>query len=135
MRYLLDTNACIAIVNGDPLSVRNRFDNEISLRSELFVSSVATFELWFGVAKSARVPENTRLLERFLSGAMGTLPFDEKDARVGGEIRAKLERDGVPIGAYDYLIAAQALNRGLTLVTANEREFRRVKGLQWQNWA
>ncbi len=56
-------------------------------------------------------------------------------ARAAGTLRAQLEAEGRPIGAYDVLIAGQALRRKLTLVTANVSEFRRVKGLVWQNWA
>lgn len=135
MKYLLDTNACIAIVNGEPAKVRSRFQKEVQHGSELFVSSIAAFELWFGVAKSARIQENAALLEAFLQGSALSLPFDPSDARVGGEIRAALARAGRPIGAYDILIAGQALSRNLTLVTANEREFSRIKGLRWENWA
>ena len=51
-----------------------------------------------------------------------------------GKLRAALERVGQPIGAYDVLIAGQALRRGLTLVTSNAREFGRVKGLLWEDW-
>jgi tRNA(fMet)-specific endonuclease VapC len=135
MKYLLDTNACIAIINGDPAKVRSRFQIEVQRNSELFVSSVAAFEMWFGVTKSARVSENTRLLQTFLGGRVVPLAFDMSDARSGGEIRATLERAGRPIGSYDLLLAGQAVNRGLTIVTANEREFRRVSGLRWENWA
>jgi tRNA(fMet)-specific endonuclease VapC len=63
------------------------------------------------------------------------LPFDERDAEVAGGIRAEIERHGKPIGAYDTLMAGQALRRGMTLVTANIAEFDRVAGLQWENWA
>ncbi len=63
------------------------------------------------------------------------LPLDDEDARVAGSIRAAMETKGKPIGAYDTLIAGQALARQLILVTANVSEFARVKGLTWQDWA
>jgi tRNA(fMet)-specific endonuclease VapC len=63
------------------------------------------------------------------------LPFDDDDARAAGAIRAELERAGTPIGAYDTLLAGQAIRRGLVLVTANVAEFERVTALQWTNWA
>jgi tRNA(fMet)-specific endonuclease VapC len=71
----------------------------------------------------------------FLAGPIRLLPFDEEDARAAGMIRAATESLGRPIGAYDLLIAGQALRHEMTLVTANVREFRRVKGLEWQDWA
>jgi tRNA(fMet)-specific endonuclease VapC len=61
--------------------------------------------------------------------------FDLADAKAAGEIRAKLQKAGALIGPYDLLIAGQARCRNLILVTANEREFRRVAGLRWENWA
>jgi tRNA(fMet)-specific endonuclease VapC len=62
------------------------------------------------------------------------LPFESEDAEVAGEIRADLERTGKPIGAYDLLIAGQAIRNKVTLVTANVSEFARVKGLLWDGW-
>ena len=135
MNYLLDTNACIALINGEPAQVRKRFEHATGESAQVFVSSVVTFELWYGVAKSKREEFNTRRLRTFLSGPVSVLPFEEADARAGGSVRAALEVSGKPIGAYDVLIAGQALHRQLTLVTANVSEFSRVKGLVWQDWA
>lgn len=74
-------------------------------------------------------------MRTFLSGLIGTLVFDEADARAAGEVRASLEAAGTPIGAYDAMIAAQAVRRGITLVTANVSEFARVDDLRWEDWA
>jgi tRNA(fMet)-specific endonuclease VapC len=65
---------------------------------------------------------------------LGLLDFDDEDARTAGQLRATLEKAGTPIGAYDLLIAGQALRRGLTVVTANTSEFSQVTGLSWQDW-
>ncbi len=135
MSYLLDTNACIALINGKPALVRSHFQKAASSDAQIYVSSVVTFELWYGVAKSARPTLNTQRLETFLSGPVVVLPFEGEDSRVAGVIRGSLEVSGKPIGAYDVLIAGQALARQLTLVTANVSEFSRVKGLSWQDWA
>ena len=70
----------------------------------------------------------------FLGGPVRVLEFGEEDARYAGEIRSSLERMGRPIGTYDLLIAGQALSRKLTLVTANVKEFGRVRGLDWEDW-
>jgi tRNA(fMet)-specific endonuclease VapC len=133
--YLLDTNACIALINGTSLAVRGRFQRAIRGGAQTYVSSVVTFELWYGVAKSVHRGLNTQRLEVFLAGPITLLPLEDEDARVAGSIRAALQASGTPIGAYDVLIAGQALARQLTLVTANVSEFSRVKGLAWQDWA
>jgi|ERR1035438_10024154 tRNA(fMet)-specific endonuclease VapC len=135
MIYLLDTNACIVLINGTPALVRSRFQKALQGSGQICVSSVVTFELWYGVAKSKRIVLNTQRLETFLSGPVTVLAFEDEDSRTAGAIRAELELSGKPIGAYDVLIAGQALARQLTLVTAKVSEFSRVKGLLWQDWA
>jgi tRNA(fMet)-specific endonuclease VapC len=135
MDYLLDTNACIALINGHPTAVRTRLQKADAAGSQILVSSLAVFELWYGVAKSARPEFNRKRLTTFLSGPVIALPFEAADAEAAGSIRAALEAAGKPIGAYDLLIAGQAVRHQLTLVTANVSEFSRVKGLVWQDWA
>jgi len=135
VNYLLDTNACIAIINANPVSVRARVAEAVSSGSQIFVSAVAAFELWYGVAKSSRPAANAERVEAFFAGPVSILPFEDDDAPTAGRLRADLERAGTPIGAYDLLIAAQARNRRLTLITANVKEFRRVKDLSWEDWA
>ena len=72
---------------------------------------------------------------RLLSAGFEQPPLDVDEARAAGEIRAELEARGTPIGACDYLIAAQARRRGATLVTSNMRAFERVPGLLVVDWA
>jgi tRNA(fMet)-specific endonuclease VapC len=133
--YLLDTNACIAVINGHPATVRARLQKATDGGAHVLVSSVAVFELWYGVVKSAREKFNRQRLATFLAGPIAVLPFENADARAAGTVRAVLEVSGRPIGAYDVLMAGQALHHQLTLVTANVSEFSRVKGLAWQDWA
>jgi tRNA(fMet)-specific endonuclease VapC len=135
VNYLLDTNACIALINGEPASVRKRYDRAKAAGGQIFVSSVAVFELWYGVFNSSRVAFNTNRVESFLSGSITLLGFEDEDARAAGSVRAGLEAVGKPIGVYDVLLAGQAMQQQLTLVTANVSEFSRVKGLIWQDWA
>ncbi|MGB8579759.1 MAG: type II toxin-antitoxin system VapC family toxin [Candidatus Sulfotelmatobacter sp.] len=135
MDYLLDTNACIALINGAPKPVRSRFQKAVRGAGQIYIPSIVTFELWYGAAKSSRVSLNTQRLEIFLSGPVTVLPLEEEDSRVAGSIRAELEKSGTPIGAYDVLIAGQALARQLTVITANVSEFSRIRGLSWQDWA
>ena len=134
MDYLLDTNACIALINGEPASVRARLQKATAAGARALVSSVAVFELWYGVAKSARQEFNRKRLTAFLAGPVTVLAFDDADAEFAGTIRATLEARGKPIGVYDLLMAGQAVRRNLTLVTADVSEFSRVKGLGWQDW-
>lgn len=115
--------------------MRKHFQKTTASGSEVFVSSVVVYELWYGVAKSARLEFNARRVEAFLAGPIGLLPFENEDAKSAGSIRADLEASGKPFGAYDVLLAGQALQRQMTLVTANVSEFSRVRGLLWQDWA
>jgi len=135
VNYLLDTNACVALINDTSAGVRGRLQKALSGGAEIYISSVVVFELWNGISKSARQAFNEQRLEAFLAGPVVSLPLEDGDAKVAGSIRAALQASGTPIGAYDLLIAGQALARQLTLVTAHVSEFSRVKGLSWQDWA
>ncbi|MDH3661718.1 MAG: type II toxin-antitoxin system VapC family toxin [Alphaproteobacteria bacterium] len=134
MTYLLDTNVCIGLINDRPAVVRTRLRAVFERGDAVFLSSIALFELWYGVGKSQRQERNSERLAVFLS-PFEVLAFDDHDASIAGKIRADLEAAGTPIGAFDVLIAGQAVHRGLTLVTANVAEFRRVTDLKWENWA
>ncbi len=133
--YLLDTNACIALINGAEANVRRRFQRAAARGSVILVSSIVAFELWYGVAKSQRKDSNTQRLEAFFAGPLEWTLFDEEDARAAGTVRAELEASGKPIGASDVLLAGQARRHGATLVTSNTKEFARVSGLKWEDWA
>ena len=134
MNYLLDTNAVIALLKNNPPGVRNRLRSVVSEGASIAVPSIVLYELWYGVARSARQHENAERLRVFLSGNVNIVPFDQDDATAAGDLRAALETVGTPIGPYDLLIAAQALRTRTTLVTANVSEFARVSGLIWQDW-
>ncbi len=134
MIYLLDTNACIALINGKPSVVRACLQKALGAGAQVLVPTVVAFELWYGVAKSTHPEANARRVETFFAGPIGLLAFEGEDARSAGRVRAALEAAGKPIGAYDLLIAGQALRQRVTLVTANTKEFGRVKGLAWEDW-
>ena len=134
MNYLLDTNAVVALLRNKPAKVRDRYREAEAADDYLALSSVVLFELWYGVAKSSQVPENTERLRILLSGDLDLLDFDDEDARTAGQIRAALEKAGTTFVPYDLLIAGQAMRRGLTVVTANTSEFSRVIGLNWEDW-
>jgi len=131
-RYLLDTNICIYIRRKKPEEVLRRFR---TLRPGEAVLSVITFgELVYGAEKSAQRGAALGLL-RELAQVLPVRSLPETAAESYGTIRAELERKGEMIGNNDLWIAAHAKAAGLTLVTNNEREFRRVRGLKVQNWA
>ena len=135
MKHLLDTNTVIALLNGRPPEVRVRFREAQREDSWFGISSVVLFELWFGAARSERQTENADRIRAFMSGPIELVPFVGEDARLAGELRARLQAAGTPIGPYDLLIAAQALRLQAILATSNVSEFRRVPGLEWQDWA
>ena len=130
----LDTNAVIAAINADGAPVRTRIEEVLRRGEPVAVSSIALFELSYGIAKSARRESNETRLREFMAGRIEPLPFDADDAAEAGAIRATLERTGRPIGYYDLLIAGQARRRDAVLVTANTREFARVAGLRVEDW-
>jgi tRNA(fMet)-specific endonuclease VapC len=131
LRYLLDTNICIYALKNRPPEVLERL-RSIG-RSAVAVSVITLLELRHGASKSQN-PESTHARLDLFLGPMRVLPFEEEDARIGGHLRAHLERQGRPIGDLDSLIAAQALSRELILVTNNLREFERVPDLRTENW-
>ncbi len=131
-RFLLDTNICIYIRRKKPEEVLRRFR---TLKQGEAVLSVITFgELVYGAEKSGQRAAALELL-RELAQMIPVLSLPETAADAYGTIRAELERKGQMIGNNDLWIAAHAKAAGLTLVTNNEREFRRVRGLKMQNWA
>ncbi|MGD9584337.1 MAG: type II toxin-antitoxin system VapC family toxin [Lysobacterales bacterium] len=131
IRYLLDTNICIYLINARPAAVLARFRQQAM--GSIGVSSVSAAELAFGVAKSGSA-RNREALAMFLS-PLEVLPFDSAAIWHYAELRTDLELRGQPIGPLDTLIAAHALATNATLVTNNLREFTRVPGLRVENWA
>ncbi len=130
MPFLLDTNAVIALMKGNP-AVMGQV-RRVG-RAELRLCAPVEAELWFGVYKSARFEDNRISLLTLLSW-LPSLPFAGEATRLCGEIRAELGRQGRPIGPYDLQIASIALAQGLTLITDNTDEFSRIPGLRLENW-
>ena len=130
LRWLLDTNLCIRVLRDRPAGLRERFNREADA---LCISTIVLTELLYGAEKSARPAENRRAVEQF-AARLTLLPFDDAAAAHAANIRATLERQGLPIGGYDVLIAGHALSRGLVVVTGNLREFNRVEGLRSEDW-
>jgi tRNA(fMet)-specific endonuclease VapC len=131
MRYLIDTNICIYIMNKHPVAVIKKF-KQFEL-GEIGISAITVSELQHGVAKGNYRENNQQRLEEFIA-PLEILTYDEMAARAYGHIRFELEKCGQPIGPLDLLIAAHALSKDLVLITNNDKEFQRIKKLRVENW-
>lgn len=132
MTYLLDTNAYIQYLTHRSSLVVTKMSR--MPRQEIFLCDVVKAELYYGAYKSSRRKTNLALYEEFFS-EFTSLPFDDRAAKIYGQIRTKLESRGIPIGPYDFQIAAIALANHFTLITHNTREFERVENLQLEDWS
>jgi len=130
MKFLLDTDTCIAILRGNE-RVRERL--QAVQPDDCGVSMVSIFELMFGVERCRRPEDERRKVDLFLA-PLHLLPFDHESAKWAAKIRWFLEKSGQPIGPYDLQIAAQALALDVILITGNTAEFRRVPDLRIENW-
>ena len=131
MKYLLDTNPCVRYLTGRSDAVRRRVD--AAGDTDIVLCSVVLAELCYGATKSLS-PQTTLQLQQEFVSRFRSLPFDDAAARVYGPIRAELERSGTMIGANDLMIGAIAMANGLTVVTHNVNEFKRIPGLQVEDW-
>lgn len=131
MKFLIDTNICIYIMNNHPPEVVQKFKS-IGV-GKVGISSVTVSELHYGACKSRHIKKNMQRLEEFLR-PFAILPYDENASKYYGIIRSQLEKQGNIIGPLDLLIAAHALSNNLILITNNEKEFRRIKSLKVENW-
>ena len=131
MMYMLDTNICIDILRRPQGHAIQHLQQHQP--GDVAISAITLAELEYGVHKSNSPAHNAQLLIEFCAPLI-ILPFDNEACAVYGIIRAELERKGRPIGPLDTLIAAHALSAATILVTNNMREFKRIKGLQLENW-
>jgi len=131
MLYMLDTNICSYIIRNQPEMVKKKLE-EIEKEHELGLSTIVVSELLYGVYKKG----SKKLIEVVKSfiDCFTIYEYDLKAAEEYGKLRAKLEKRGEIIGAYDLQIAAHALALKAVLVTNNEREFKKVKNLKIENW-
>jgi tRNA(fMet)-specific endonuclease VapC len=132
MRYMLDTNICIYLIKQKPEKVLRHL--KVYSVGEIGISSITLAELRYGVERSQQVQKNRQALEEFAL-PLEIAAFDEAAAEVYGSVRAGLEQAGTPVGAMDMLIGAHALSLGVTLVTNNLREFKKIKNLKVVDWS
>lgn len=131
MRYLLDTNICIYLIKKRPPEVLEQF--RCHSPQEVAICTVTLYELEYGVQKSQFRQRSQDALAKFLL-PLNILDMDGPSATEAALVRAELEKKGMVIGPYDILIAGVARSRGMTLVTNNIREFKRIDGLNLENW-
>ncbi len=131
MRFMLDTDTCIALIKRKPAPVLRRLS--ALAPGEAGISAVTLAELRYGVEKSAARDRNDRALDAFVL-PLEVAAFDEAAAAAYGAVRSALEKAGTPVGPLDTQIGAHALSLGAALVTHNVREFRRVPGLTVVDW-
>lgn len=131
MKYLLDTNVVSDFVRGEP-AVIARLKREAP--ADLAVSVITQLEVEYGLVRAPHLLPQVGVAMRELLDTIAVLPFEREDAHVAAPLRANLAAWGAPIGAYDLLLAATALRRGLTLATHNVREFQRAGGLSVEDW-
>jgi tRNA(fMet)-specific endonuclease VapC len=130
MRYLLDTNTCIAIMRKDAVHLAR-----LSALSpgDCAISTVTSYELYTGIEKCSNPAQEAAKVGTLLQ-TVHTIPFDSPAAREAARVRADLEARGCCIGPYDLLLAGHAIAAGLIMVTANTAEFSRVNGLTIETW-
>jgi tRNA(fMet)-specific endonuclease VapC len=128
---MLDTNACIGVINGNPPTLRSRL---LGLSpDEVAISEIVRYELEFGICRSQHQEKNRANLAHFLR-YIQVLDWSGAQSVEAAQVRCELARLGQPIGHYDTLIAAHARSLGAILVTHNTREFGRVERLQLEDW-
>ena len=132
MIRMLDSNICIYIMKETPAHVAQKL--KAFHLGDITISSIVFSKLSYGIHKSVQFRKNLESLEKFVT-PIEILPYGREAAFLYGELRAGLEKKGMPIGQLDTMIAAHAIIEDAVLVTNNLREFSRIKNLKCENWA
>lgn len=131
MKYLLDTDVLSDFARGEPGVIARL---RLEAPPQLAVSVITEMEVEYGLARNPGLAPRVREAMRTLLDTIAVRRFEREDARVAAQLRASFNSQGTPIGAYDLLLAACTLRRGLKIVTHNAREFVRVGGLGLEDW-
>ncbi|KVQ10381.1 PIN domain-containing protein [Burkholderia ubonensis] len=133
--YMLDTNICSYIMRERPPVVLSRLQSCVGAQHRIVVSAVTYAEMRFGAIGRKASPKHADLVTAFVARLDGVLPLDAAAVDATTAVRAELAARGTPIGANDAWIAGHAIAAGAVLVTHNTREFGRVDGLSFEDWA
>ncbi len=134
LTYMLDTNICSFIMRENPLSVLQRLQAAVSQQHRIVISAITYQEMQMGLIGKKALPKHVVLVEEFLRRVDAILPWDKKAVDATIAIKRDLAAKGTPIGNNDSAIAGHAIATGCVLVTNNIREFRRVNGLNVEDW-
>jgi len=130
LKYLLDTNICVYLLNGN-IVLKNKIA-QVGL-SSIVVSNATLSELYFGAYNSTKVAENLQRIALFKKN-LGILSDSEESAMLFGRIKTDLKLKGCMIEDFDILIASIAIANRCIIVTNNDKHFSRIEGLSLENW-
>jgi len=133
--YMLDTNICSFIMREQPAAVLRRLHECSAHKHKIVVSAITYAEMRFGAIGRKASPRHHLLVDEFVKRLDAVLPWDRAAVDATVAIRQALAIAGTPIGANDAAIAGHAMSVGAVLVTNNTREFQRVHGLVFEDWA
>jgi tRNA(fMet)-specific endonuclease VapC len=131
MRFLLDTCVLSDFIKGE-INTLSHLKN--ILPTEINISTITIMEIQYGLALNPKLAVKIKPIFSELFTAINIIEFNQDDATQAALLRALLKQQGMPIGSYDILLAGTALNRKLTLVTSNTKEFSRINGLALEDW-
>jgi len=130
LKYLLDTNICVYLLNGN-IMLKNKIA-QIGL-SSIVISNATLSELYFGAYNSKKVAENLQRIALFKKN-LGILSDSEESAMLFGRIKTDLKLKGCMIEDFDILIASIAITNQCIIVTNNDKHFSRIENLSLENW-
>ena len=133
--YMLDTNICSFIMRERPASVLERLQAAVDDQHQIVISVITYYEILPGTVGHSASPRHARLVDAFVTRLSAILPWDRASAEQSTRIKQDLAAKGTPIGGNDTMIAGHALAAECVLVTNNVREFARVEGLRFEDWA
>ena len=128
-KYLIDTNTCIYYIKGK-FDLRKKFENADP--DNCFISEITLAELKFGVENSEKKDKNQKALDNFLTGVKIVPIFHALDFYA--KEKARLRKSGTPVDDFDLMIAATAITHNLIMVTNNTDHFKRIKGIEVEDW-
>ncbi len=126
---ILDTDTCVGLLRGYATVLAKREEE----RGRVATSWVTASELFFGAERSAAPEENRAAVVRLLA-SMTVFGLDLASARVFGEVKASLARQGTIVADADLFIGSIAISRGATIVTGNRKHFDRIPGAVVEDW-
>ena len=133
--YMLDTNICSFIMRERPASVIERLQEVAESQHQIVISVITYYEMLLGTVDRNASPRHARLVDAFVTRLSAILPWEAVAAEKATRIKQDLAAMGTPIGGNDIMIAGHALAAECVLVTNNTREFARVQGLRFEDWA